>query len=137
MLVCSRVSYSEVATSLMRPSLLSHSRFSANPDGRIVLLCSARPRSAVFEPVGVSGCVPFVKFLLTIIYLVHVCPLFLHLPVATSSTVYCLAQFLNMGGVPMESAYKLSSSVEWCALEDASGWCVCAMYQVFISIFPS
>ena len=85
MLVCSRVSYSEVATSLVPPSLLSHSRFSANPGGRIVPLCSAQPRSAGFEPtlsfhvptVGgqdfkcrseflVSGFVPFVKFLLTI-----------------------------------------------------------------------
>ena len=36
----------------MNPSLLSHSRFSANPDGRIVLLCSAQPRSVGFEPVG-------------------------------------------------------------------------------------
>ena len=41
-----------VATSLVNPSLLSHSRFSAIPDGRIVLLCSAQPRSAGFEPVG-------------------------------------------------------------------------------------
>ena len=73
----------------MNPSLLSHSRFSANPDGRIVLLYSALPRSAGFEPVGrgstlsfpipalggqclcrsgslyVSGLVPFVKFLPT------------------------------------------------------------------------
>ena len=39
-------------TSLVTHSLLSHSRFSANPDGRIVLLCSAQPRSAGFEPVG-------------------------------------------------------------------------------------
>ena len=70
----------------MNPSLLSHSRFSANPDGRIVLLYSALPRSAGFEPVdrgstlrfhipalggqglcrSVSGLVPFVKFILTI-----------------------------------------------------------------------
>ena len=77
------LSYCEVATSLVNPSLLSHSRFSANPDGRIVLLYSALPR---FEPVdrgstlsfhipalggqglcrSVSGLVPFVKFLLTI-----------------------------------------------------------------------
>ena len=56
MLVCSRVSYSEVATSLVPHSLLSHSRFSANPDGRIVPLCSAQPRSAIFEPVGESRC---------------------------------------------------------------------------------
>ena len=89
MWVCSRVSYSGVATSLVNPSLLSHSRFSANPDGRIVLLCSAQPRSAGFEPVGrgptlgfhIPGLggpglcrsgslylvyIPFVKFLLTI-----------------------------------------------------------------------
>ena len=76
-----------LATSLVNPSLLSHSMFSVNPDGRIVLLCSAQPRSAGFEPVGrgptlgfhipglggpglcrsgslyTSGLVPFVKFL--------------------------------------------------------------------------
>ena len=45
------LSYCEVATSLVNPSLLPHSRFSANPDGRIVLLYSALPRSAGFEPV--------------------------------------------------------------------------------------
>ena len=33
----------------------------------------------------------------------YVCPLMLHLPVAASNTVYCIAQFLDMGGVPLES----------------------------------